>query len=188
MALINHFFWESLSKEKQEPSHNLLRAVEDSFTDVETLRSEMLESADAMFGNGFVWLLRQDNGLLRVMNTYNAGSAFPKAWPRRQSWDTTTRDSQDNIAMRVAAGRLTAGSFGDSSANRVGEFEGQLRAEPILCVNVWQHMYLPDYGILGKRAYLSAWWERIDWDFVFRDRWVRIDSAGPARRGLGRFA
>lgn len=61
-----------------------------------------------------------------------------------------------------------AGAFGEFSAARANLFAGALNAQPILCANVWQHQYIPDWGLFGKRAYLTAWWDRIDWQMVER--------------------
>ena len=38
--------------------------------------------------------------------------------------------------------------------------------KPLLNVNVWQHMWLNDYGAFGKRKYLTNFWEKIDWNVV----------------------
>jgi len=34
---------------------------------------------------------------------------------------------------------------------------------PVLNVNVWEHAWLEDFGILGRKDYLMAWWDHIDW-------------------------
>lgn len=83
-----------------------------------------------------------------------------------------------NLPDRMTRVNNTAGSMGRYSA---GGKDGivtatQLDAYPLLCLNVWQHMWIPDYGILGKRAYLAAWWERIDWDIV-QTRYNRQSAA-----------
>lgn len=57
---------------------------------------------------------------------------------------------------------------------------GGYSSYPILCVNTWEHAYLRDYGIGGKRAYLERWWDRVDWAVVERNAKVY----GPERRGF----
>ena len=32
-----------------------------------------------------------------------------------------------------------------------------------MCVNTWEHVYIFDYGVAGKRNYLVKWWDTIDW-------------------------
>lgn len=37
---------------------------------------------------------------------------------------------------------------------------------PVLCLNTWEHVWLHDYGIRGKREYVENWWKVIDWEVV----------------------
>ena len=37
---------------------------------------------------------------------------------------------------------------------------------PLMCVSTWEHTYLHDYGVNGKREYLERWWDSIDWNKV----------------------
>ena len=36
----------------------------------------------------------------------------------------------------------------------------------LLTVNTWEHVWLRDWGIGGKKAYLEEWWRAINWDVV----------------------
>lgn len=200
MAHNNWFFWSSLSPQPTTPSTSLSKDIVSSFDGIENLRLELLETADAMFGNGFVWLLKEKyTGNFRTLCTYNAGSPFPEAHHRRQPVDMATQSSlplppgtATATAIRGADGsalsrttladRLThvqnrVGAAGDYSAHRVAHSPNALHGYPVLCVNVWQHMWLPDYGLLGRRQYLAAWWERIDWAVV-EQRAVMIENEG----------
>jgi len=42
---------------------------------------------------------------------------------------------------------------------------------PVLCVNTWEHAWMVDWGVAGKRKFLEAWWDRIDWEQV----WARCE-------------
>ena len=46
-----------------------------------------------------------------------------------------------------------------------------------MCVSTWEHVWLRDWGVGGKAAFLDAWWDRIDWGIVEQ-------NAGPLRSGL----
>ena len=37
---------------------------------------------------------------------------------------------------------------------------------PVLCLNTWEHVWLRDYGVGGKREYVENWWRAVDWDVV----------------------
>lgn len=192
MAHFNHFWWESLAPEKTEPHDTLRKDIEERFGSLKDLRNEMLEHGDAMFGNGFVWLIKEHGVLgmhhtpLKILCTYNAGSPYSEAWRMRQAPKEQLKwqDPETIRRARMQEVQNTAGSSGQYSQQaRMGYASPvQLNGTPLLCLNVWQHMWIPDYGILGKRSYLAAWWERIDWDRVFD----RYNNA--SRRGGGSFA
>ena len=150
-----------------------MKDINESFGSFDTLRTEIVETADAMFGNGFVWLMKDDKqGQFRLLCTYNAGSPWPEAHYRRQSQDMSNqfthvgRDAAETERLNTVQNQ--AGVFGRHS---VPSSQGvpptdALTGGPVLCVNAWQHMYLRDYGVRGKRQYLLNWWERIDWGMV----------------------
>lgn len=69
----------------------------------------------------------------------------------------------------------TAGSFGlFSNTNQNPLVGGQRKApggalvEVLLGVSTWEHVWLRDYGFGGKRKFLEAWWDRIDWELVYQ--------------------
>ena len=70
------------------------------------------------------------------------------------------------VERSISVGKSTAGFSGDYSTADRKFYTGALDMEPVLCLNVWEHQWLKDYGLLGKRAYLRAWWDRIDWQKV----------------------
>lgn len=37
---------------------------------------------------------------------------------------------------------------------------------PLLCVNLWEHVYLHDYGVGGKRQFVKNFFDTIDWEMV----------------------
>ncbi|CAA20300.1 putative 37S ribosomal protein S26B, mitochondrial [Schizosaccharomyces pombe] len=48
---------------------------------------------------------------------------------------------------------------------------------PLLCVNLWQYAYLDDYGLNGKKMYITKWWDMINWTVVNnRFQATRIES------------
>lgn len=77
----NHnFYWQSLAPagrgpENQNPGGTLAQMIEKSFGGLPALKTEMVESALAQFGSGWVWLL-WDGRALRVTKTSNAHVPF----------------------------------------------------------------------------------------------------------------
>lgn len=193
MACNNHIFFSCLSPSKTEPSPTFLSDIEESFSSYDTLRTEMIETADAMFGPGFVWIVKdKEFGKMKLLCTYLAGSPLPRAHVRSQQMDMATHNTGVPSAQRFMNAREPmnyVGSLGPYS--RAAQMDqrgvGRYDSYPILCVNTWEHAYLRDYGVGGKRAYLESWWDRIDWAVVERTakayepdgRGARASRVGP---------
>jgi superoxide dismutase, Fe-Mn family len=178
MACNNHMFFNCLSPQKTEPSPSFFADLEDSFSSFDTLRTEMIETADAMFGPGFVWIVKdQEAGKMKLLCTYLAGSPFPLAHLRSQQNDMATFSSSGSAGYANHVGSFGPYSRMGMANNRA---PGGYNSYPILCVNTWEHAYLRDYGVGGKRTYLERWWDRIDWAVVENNAKVY----GPERRGF----
>ena len=129
-----------------------------------------------MFGPGFTWLIKRNTDQkLSILNTYIAGSPFPGAHHRRQPIDvaTTPRNMvpgahkawQEVLANTNGVGNMYAGKMGAFA--ELGQLApGGVELDVLTCVSTWQHCWLMDWGIAGKRGYLEAWWDSIDWGAV----------------------
>lgn len=146
----------------------------------------MLDTAAGMFGPGFVWLVyaREPSGMAggsrlgarkgswKVLNTYLAGTPYPEAGFRQQGIDmnnATPESYQNYMSSQHLQPTNSAGSFGPYS--QVGRERAKLppggtSLMPVLCVNTWEHAYMYDFGLLGKRKYLNDWWDCVDWGVV----------------------
>lgn len=151
----------------------LQEELEKSFGSIETLRREMVVTASSMFGPGFVWLVKdRPSRKYKILCTYLAGSPYPGAHYRRQTVDMNTGEGSGTEAYKRMASQQpvnTVGAHGPM-ANR-GVSVGGIEAMPVLCINTWEHVYLPDYGVGGpgsggKRAFAESWWYTVDWNVV----------------------
>ena len=61
---------------------------------------------------------------------------------------------------------------------------GGVALNPVLCVSTWQHVYMPDWGVLQKKQFLEAWWDRIDWNVVANNA-VALGSSKFATCAMG---
>jgi superoxide dismutase, Fe-Mn family len=163
----NHFFWNGLSSYPDPiyPSTGLRADICEYFESLDHLRDEITDVALSMHGQGYIWLMKELSPAhsLHILATYNAGSPFPAAHSRRQSFDAATGT---DLSSALGRPQNDVGSFGPHSANRKGFHNGALKSLPILCLKVWEHQWLLDYGITGKEEYVRNWWGRIDWDEV----------------------
>jgi Fe-Mn family superoxide dismutase len=69
----NHaFFWNSMSPEKQTPKGELKEAIETSFGSLEDLKSALATEGVGHFGSGWIWLVADSVGGLRLLATHDA--------------------------------------------------------------------------------------------------------------------
>ncbi|KAK1755335.1 Manganese/iron superoxide dismutase [Echria macrotheca] len=186
MAHNNHFFFRHLvssssSSEKKMPT-NLERHINTSFGSVATLREEMIKTARAMFGPGFVWLVRVDQPgvqtMFKVVPTYLAGSPYPGAHWRRQEVDLNTAVGSTPEGIETAKKYLANSAYGTGNPSagqsadvrrRVAFAPGGTDLVPVLCVNTWEHVYMYDYGVAGKDEFVENWWDHVDWKLVAQE-------------------
>lgn len=116
------------------------------------MKTEVIATAEAMFGCGWVWLVLDHDKRLRILCTYNAGTPYGEAF-RRQDTDMNTGETLGNANYMSVVRNAARGS-------------GAQYIFPLLNVNCWEHAWIQDYGVLGKRQYLESWWASIDWEVV----------------------
>ncbi|KAH0499316.1 hypothetical protein TgHK011_006519 [Trichoderma gracile] len=166
MAHNNHFFFQGIAPGGTPMPDDLRRELEASFSSVDSLRLEFIVTASAMFGPGFVWLVKAGPGDYRILPTYLAGSPYPGAHWRMQSTDMNTVGSDGSARPFFKNQLLGAGR------RRTGDLPpGGIELEPLLCLNTWEHAWLLDWGMGvdgkgGKAAYVDAWWNSVDWEKV----------------------
>ncbi|KAL7936225.1 Fe superoxide dismutase [Trichoderma chlorosporum] len=165
MAHNNHFFFQGIAPNGTPMPDELRRELEASFSSIESLRLEFIVTASAMFGPGFVWLVKAGPGDYRLLPTYLAGSPYPGAHWRMQSTDMNTVGNDGSARSHFR-------NQGLGARRRTGDLPpGGIELEPLLCLNTWEHAWLLDWGMGvdgkgGKAAYVDAWWKLIDWEKV----------------------
>lgn len=70
-ALNHSLFWEFLSPEKQEPTADVLAAIEVTFGSFDNFKAEFTKAATTRFGSGWAWLVVNKEGKLEVTSTAN---------------------------------------------------------------------------------------------------------------------
>ncbi|KAF3482915.1 Fe superoxide dismutase [Arthroderma uncinatum] len=170
MAHNNHFYFNCLSPTAVPVPQKLEEAIVESCSSVESLKEEFVATANAMFGPGFVWLVKmKDTAQLKILATYIAGSPYPQAHFRRQPVDMATQTTGVTGGENLeAVGRIASRTYGSMGPLSQQKYiaPGGADIHPILCVNTWEHVWLRDWGIGGKAAYLDAWWDKINWEEV----------------------
>lgn len=70
-ALNHSLFWEFLSPEKQEPTADVLAAIEEAFGSFEDFKTAFTQAATTRFGSGWAWLVVNKDDKLEVISTAN---------------------------------------------------------------------------------------------------------------------
>jgi Fe-Mn family superoxide dismutase len=71
----NHnFFWNCLSPDRPKADKAVTDALSRSFGDLDSFMDQFSEQAVSLFGSGWTWLVRDEDGALDIMNTGNAGN------------------------------------------------------------------------------------------------------------------
>jgi superoxide dismutase, Fe-Mn family len=171
MAHNTHFFFDGIAPEPVAMPDALRLELEASFSSLETLRREFVVSASAMFGPGFLWLVRAGPSDYRILPTYLAGSPYPGAHWRAQSADLNTLGADGSAHAHLRSHALGARGGAGRALHPAHLPPGGIDLEPLLCLNTWEHTWLLDWGVGkggagGKMAFAESWWERIDWDVV----------------------
>lgn len=198
MAHNNALFFENLantSTEKQESTGEsesdgedrippkLKTELERQFSSVETLRREFLVTAMAMFGPGFVWLVKNAQSTeMRILTTYLAGTPYTAGHWRRQGLDMNSQGTSAPETVQAFVDRTKTAAGADTGGRFIPHNQlapGGVDVVPLLCLNTWEHVWLRDYGIGagntgGKRQYVQAWWRCIDWN--------KVESLGEIKR------
>ena len=71
----NHtFYWNCLSPASaQQPSGDLLAAINDAFGSFEEFKAQFTDKSVNLFGAGWCWLVKNADGKLEIVQTFNAG-------------------------------------------------------------------------------------------------------------------
>lgn len=195
MAHNNHFFFSGIAKtggedRSEHMSDQLTQALELSFGSLESLRRELIMTADAMFGPGFVWLVQQTDAPgaqarpFRILTTYQAGSPYSTAHWRSQGVDMNNHGGTGESGavikeyfdrQNVANRREPVHASGADNSRISSTPPGGTNIVPVLCVNTWEHVWMWDYGVGGKNDFVANWWGIIDWGRV--QALSRLDSS-----------
>jgi Fe-Mn family superoxide dismutase len=69
----NHgFFWNSMTPDRQSPNDELSGAIASAFGDLPGLKTRFVSEGAGHFGSGWVWLVTDGGGALKVISTHDA--------------------------------------------------------------------------------------------------------------------
>ncbi|KAK9768134.1 hypothetical protein K7432_001484 [Basidiobolus ranarum] len=142
----NDFFLQTLSPEPRPIKEELKSRIARDFGSFEAFQEHFTNYASTLFGSGWTWLVEDERGLLRIVNTFNAGNPVVS--------DTLRQLDSNYIEHISEADKVPLKKYNGSFA-------------PLLTLNMWEHAYVTDFGPDGKEEYIKAFWKSVDWDKVY---------------------
>lgn len=130
------------------------------------------------FGAGTVLV---HNRIQRGPEELQSLAAVDPAEQARQAEEEAARQSESGSSRSVyspglepRADRASSLGFNDSGSSEALRILGRVNSDtsagqglsPLLCLSVYEHAWLPDWGIWGKETYLARFWEVVDWTKV----------------------
>ncbi|HIG78649.1 MAG TPA: superoxide dismutase [Fe] [Cycloclasticus sp.] len=71
----NHtFYWNCLTPNSTEPAGDLLAAINDAYGSVDAFKAEFTDKSVNLFAAGWCWLVKNADGSLEILQTFNAGT------------------------------------------------------------------------------------------------------------------
>ncbi|KAF9112160.1 hypothetical protein BGX27_003896 [Mortierella sp. AM989] len=155
----NDFFLRSLSSKPSNMSDALAKRIADSFGSVDVFKREFKTNALGLFGSGWTWLVEDKDSRLVLLNTYNAGSPHHRRKMQRNDETATDHDFASQAQNPYS---------GMSKYSAPAKLMANNSYVPILCVSMWEHAYLTDYGLTleGRKQYLENFFKTVDWSLV----------------------
>lgn len=196
LALNNAFFLSNLRSPagaSQDPSDTayldspppsvpqaLGHRIEQQWGSITAFKSAFSAAALGMSSSGYLWLVFDDiTQSLAIVPTFGAGTVLiqqrlqkgPRELERLAAIEQKT-EAQSGSSEGAAAQSMYSPSApsappltGVPGFARKPDESGQ-KLSPLLCLSVYEHAWLPDWGIWGKETYLTRFWECVDWTNV----------------------
>ncbi|CAH1758578.1 14114_t:CDS:2 [Entrophospora sp. SA101] len=171
------FFLQSLKSNDNENKKNydnninkiLNMKIADEFRSFDLFKEHFTNMALAIFGSGWTWLVKTEYDTLCVVNTYNAED--PNNHPSRFN----KKSDKDDINQKQDTLTPSNQPLPPPLIKLSMELPHNSRLTPLLCLNVWEHAYVKQYGILNKSLYIENFWKCINWE-VINNRFGDVSS------------
>lgn len=149
-----------------------------SFGSIVEFRTLLLNSNNAISGDGFTWLVARRGASqdfdsqklefdrLFILNTYNAGSPFNF---NKQGHMDELKNQYEKVSKELDQEQYEVqNSLRSKSVEEARQTESFKDVEylPLLAIDASPKAWLHDYGPYGKQVYLDRVWESIEWELV----------------------
>ncbi|CCH62141.1 hypothetical protein TBLA_0G01990 [Henningerozyma blattae CBS 6284] len=156
----NHLFIENILPNGAEdavgPSKLFLNKVEKSFNKSwEEIKNEIIEvDSRKIVGQGYIFLIENSDKKFQLLNIQNNGT--PYYFPMNQSHDLNHVLQQDEIELYHELKEIVK-----DPKVKIKDY-----SIPIICISLWDHSYLKDYGVDGREEYLKNVLNNLNWSVI----------------------
>jgi superoxide dismutase len=84
-----------------------------------------------------------------------------------------TTETSSNTTEETTTSSSSTGGFSSPSSNNNNNSSSasnidpdHLRVTPLACVSLFEHVYMPKYGVNGKEDYVRDWIKFLDWKSI----------------------
>lgn len=193
LALNNSFFLSGLLPKDRQPNvaypqpsthagaiptfygKTLATAIADQYGSLPQFKLAFASAAMGCVDNGFLWLVKDEHGRLGIVPTFGAGTILvhqrQQTGPRDLSAGVQDGRASADGAPATEAPKEDAPAAAQRTPSR---FESLAQSSatgaighhvyPLLCVSLFEHAWLGDYGFWGKERYLTHFFDCINWE------------------------
>ncbi|CAG8617867.1 13140_t:CDS:2 [Dentiscutata erythropus] len=167
----NDFFLQGLTtKGVTSPETFLHERIKQTFGSISDFKTHFKNMALGLFGSGWTWQV--------TINIKAAQSGTTLDTTRLQEKDPNNHPTSLLSSPFLTTASQTSSQFAQNASsskpvpppsialNLVDPPPHKSKFTPLLCLNVWEHAYLKDFGIHGKETYVDQFWECVDWAVV----------------------
>ena len=161
----NHLFIENIlpanNNVETQPSRLFLSRVESSCDGTwDDLKKEMIVRAEEdVLGQGWLFLVENSHKELHVLTVQNNGT--PYYFPRNQLFDLNSAISLDEFSQIQEIKKAVQVQEQKNNSEKVTDW-----TMPLICVNLWDHAYLHDYGIQNRSKYVENVLNNLNWAVI----------------------
>ncbi|KAL6946487.1 hypothetical protein ACO0RG_000640 [Hanseniaspora osmophila] len=173
----------------QESNPLLLKLIQKSFNSLEEFKTLLVNTSYNIQGDGFTWLMlrRKSEKIdlqasftgdfvadvheileLCIVNTYNAGSPndYLEKSAALQKKLSNLSSNQNSAKQSASSNRGTFLSLDEAQMKYYTDEMKKTQFMPLLAIDSSPKTWLTDYGVFGKREYLSKLWDHLNWNLI----------------------
>ncbi|KAH3675993.1 hypothetical protein WICMUC_002289 [Wickerhamomyces mucosus] len=150
----NHFFFEQLIspiKNETAPSRSLEAKIFKSFGSLQGLKEAFIAKSEDIQGQGWIFLVEDESKQLSLKALNNSGT--PLHYSGNLLLDLNGPVSEEDYVTSLKIKTNIKNSVKDNSL-------------PLLAISLWDHAYFLDYGIEGRKDYVSKAFDSTNWDVI----------------------